>query len=137
MVEIMEGRVGKRSVECVRCVVNNLLHLVIVKYGVISLVPLYFHSPSARDNTDVPHGISGHISRLPVIIYIYSDTQPDHLSGPWNINILFLFERVHLCLQAVYQLSGHVCKSTWRYTSFLYASHFISCFMISCPFEKL
>ena len=38
MVEIIEGRLGKRSVERVRYVINNLLHLVIVKYGVISLV---------------------------------------------------------------------------------------------------
>ena len=34
-----------------------------------------------------------------------------------------------ICLQAVYQLSGPVCKSTWRYTSFLHASllHFMFC----------
>ena len=38
MVEILDGRVGKLSVERVRYVINNLLHLVIVKYGVISLV---------------------------------------------------------------------------------------------------
>ena len=38
MVEILDGRVGKHSVERVRYVINNLLHLVIVKYGVISLV---------------------------------------------------------------------------------------------------
>ena len=38
MVEILDGRVGKRSVERVRYVINNLLHLIIVKYGVISLV---------------------------------------------------------------------------------------------------
>ena len=38
MVEILDGRLGKRSVERVRCVINNLLHLVIVKYGDISLV---------------------------------------------------------------------------------------------------
>ena len=37
-VEILNGRLGKRSVERVRYVINNLLHLVIVKYGVISLV---------------------------------------------------------------------------------------------------
>ena len=37
-VEIMDGRVGKHPVERVRYVINNLLHLVIVKYGVISLV---------------------------------------------------------------------------------------------------
>ena len=38
MVEIHDGRLGKRSVERVRYVINNLLHLVIVKYGVISLI---------------------------------------------------------------------------------------------------
>ena len=38
MVEILDGRLGKRSVERVRYVINNLLHFVIVKYGVISLV---------------------------------------------------------------------------------------------------
>ena len=37
-VEILAGRLGKRSVERVRYVINNLLHLVIVKYGDISLV---------------------------------------------------------------------------------------------------
>ena len=38
MVEILDGRLGKRSVERVRYVIKNLLHLVIVKYGDISLV---------------------------------------------------------------------------------------------------
>ena len=38
MIEKLDGRLGKRSVERVRYVINNLLHLVIVKYGVISLV---------------------------------------------------------------------------------------------------
>ena len=38
MVEILDGRLGKRSVERVRYVINNLFHLVIVKYGNISLV---------------------------------------------------------------------------------------------------
>ena len=38
MVEILDGRLGKRSVVRVRYVINNLLHLVIVKYGDISLV---------------------------------------------------------------------------------------------------
>ena len=36
--EILDGKLGKRSVERVRYVINNLLHLVIVKYGDISLV---------------------------------------------------------------------------------------------------
>ena len=38
MVEILDGILGQRSVERVRYVINNLLHLVIVKYGDISLV---------------------------------------------------------------------------------------------------
>ena len=38
MVEIFDGRLGKRSVKRVRYGINNLLHLVFVKYGVISLV---------------------------------------------------------------------------------------------------
>ena len=38
MVEKLDGRLGKRSVERVKYVINNLLHLVIVKYGDISLV---------------------------------------------------------------------------------------------------
>ena len=38
MVEILDGRLRKRSVEPVRYVINNLLHLVIVKYGDISPV---------------------------------------------------------------------------------------------------
>ena len=47
MVEILDGRLGKHSVERVRYVINNLLHLVIVKYGVISL---YFVFPLAFDS---------------------------------------------------------------------------------------
>ena len=42
MVDILDGRLGKHSVEQVRYVINNLLHLVIVKYGVISLVLCIF-----------------------------------------------------------------------------------------------
>ena len=38
MAEILDGRLGKRSVEGVRYVIYHLLHLVIVKYGDISLV---------------------------------------------------------------------------------------------------
>ena len=41
-VEILDGRLGKRSVEQVRYAINNLSHLVIVKYGVISLVLCIF-----------------------------------------------------------------------------------------------
>ena len=42
MVEKLDGRLGKRSVERVRYVINNLLHLVIVKYGDISLLLCIF-----------------------------------------------------------------------------------------------
>ena len=38
MFEMLDGRLGKCSVERIRYVINCLLHLVIVKYGVISLV---------------------------------------------------------------------------------------------------
>ena len=38
MLEVLDERVGKHSVERVRYVINNLLHIHIVKYGVISLV---------------------------------------------------------------------------------------------------
>ena len=38
MVEILDGRLGQRSVERVRYVINNLLPFVIVKYGDISLL---------------------------------------------------------------------------------------------------
>ena len=38
MVEKLDRRLGKHSVERLRYVINNLLHLVIVKYGDISLV---------------------------------------------------------------------------------------------------
>ena len=48
MVEILDGRLGKCSVERVRYVINNLLHLVIVKYG---------------DNTVSTREISRHIPR--------------------------------------------------------------------------
>ena len=54
MVEILNGRVGKCLVERVRYVINNLLHLVFVKY---------FHSPSARNNSDPTREISHHITR--------------------------------------------------------------------------
>ena len=42
MVEILGGRLGQRSVERVTYVINNLLNLVIVKYGDISLVLCIF-----------------------------------------------------------------------------------------------
>ena len=49
MVEILDGRLGKRSVERERYVINNLLHLVIVKYGAISLVKLRVNRASETE----------------------------------------------------------------------------------------
>ena len=63
MVEILDERLGKRSVERVRYVINNLIHLVMWSYFTRNL---YFHSPSARDNTVATREISRHISRCPV-----------------------------------------------------------------------
>ena len=58
MVEILDGRLGKRSFERVRYVINNLLH-----YGHCEIWrhftrTLYFHSPSARDNAVATREIS-------------------------------------------------------------------------------
>ena len=62
MVEILDGRLGQSSVERVRYVINNLLHLVIVKWRHFTRT-LYFHSPAARDNTVATREISRHIPR--------------------------------------------------------------------------
>ena len=35
-----------------------------------------------------------------------------------------------ICLQAVYQLSGPVCKSTWRYNPSYHTAYLLSCFVI-------
>ena len=72
MVEILDGRLGKRSVERVRYVINNLLHLVIVKYGVISLVlcfPLAFGSWQYRHYS---WNISSYFTLTRVISLIYT-----------------------------------------------------------------
>ena len=84
MVEILDGRLGKRSVERVRYVINNLLHLVIVKYGSISLVLLYFHSPSPRDNTIATREISSS-SLTRVISLIGRAKRPPH----WGVQSRF------------------------------------------------
>ena len=79
MVEKLDGRLGKRSVERVRYVINNLLH--IVKYGVISLVLCI--STRLRLVT-----ILSLLVKYLVILhadpcnksYIYMDTSPDHIT---------------------------------------------------------
>ena len=61
MVEILNGRLGKRSVERVRYVKQfiTLGHCEIWSHFTRTL---YFHSPSARDNTVATHEISRHIT---------------------------------------------------------------------------
>ena len=53
MVEILDGRLAKRSVE----------QFITVKYGVIFTSTLYFYSPWDRDNTVFTREIYRHISR--------------------------------------------------------------------------
>ena len=60
MVEILDGRLGQRSVERVRYAINNLLHCEIWRHFTRTL---YFHSPVARDNTVATREISRHIPR--------------------------------------------------------------------------
>ena len=66
MVEVLGGRLGKHSVERVRYVINNLLLSHFTR-------TLYFHSPSARDNTVATHEISRHnytLTRVISLIYV-------------------------------------------------------------------
>ena len=63
MVEILDGRLGQRSVERVRYVINNLLHLGHCEIWKHFTRTLYFHSPAARDNAVATREISCHIPR--------------------------------------------------------------------------
>ena len=58
MVEILDGRVGKHSVERIRYVI--LGHCEIWSHFTCTL---YCHSPSSHDNTDATRQIWSHISR--------------------------------------------------------------------------
>ena len=62
MVEILDVRLGKRSVEQVRYVINiiTLNHCEIWRHFTRTL---YFHSPAARYNTVATREISRHIPR--------------------------------------------------------------------------
>ena len=71
MVEILDGRVGKHSVERVRYVINNLLHLVIVKYLVI------FHADPCNKS------------------YIYSDSR---LNRPESVSLASLTRQLIIIL---------------------------------------
>ena len=68
MVEILDWiEVGKWSVEQVRCVINNLLHLELWSHFTRSL---YLHSHSAHENTDATREITRHSARVVSLIYI-------------------------------------------------------------------
>ena len=60
MVEILDGRLGKRSVERLNKQFITLGHCEIWSHFTRTL---YFHSPSARDNTVATRDISRHIPR--------------------------------------------------------------------------
>ena len=63
MVEILDGRLGKRSVERVRYVIKQFITLGHCEIWRHFTRTLYFHSPSARDNTVITREISRHITR--------------------------------------------------------------------------
>ena len=63
MVEILDGRVGKHSVERVRYVINKFITLGHCEIWSHFTCTLYFHLPLARDNTDATREISRHITR--------------------------------------------------------------------------
>ena len=63
MGEILDGRAGKRSVERVRLCNKQFITLGHCEIWSHFTRTLYFHSPSARDNTDATREMSRHISR--------------------------------------------------------------------------
>ena len=63
MVEMVERRLGECSVERVRYVINKFITLGHCEIWSHFTRTLYFHSPSARDNTVATCEISRHISR--------------------------------------------------------------------------
>ena len=60
MVEKLDRRLGKGSVERVRYVINKFITLGHFEIWSHFTRTLYFHSPSARDNTVATHEISRH-----------------------------------------------------------------------------
>ena len=63
MVEILDGRLGQRSVERVRYVINKFITLGHCEIWRHFTRTLYFNSPAARDNTVATREISRHIPR--------------------------------------------------------------------------
>ena len=65
MVEILDGRVGKHSVERVRYVIKQFITLSHCEIWSHFTRSLYLHSPSAHENTDTTHEITRHIHADP------------------------------------------------------------------------
>ena len=63
MVEILDGRLGKHSVERVRLCNKQFITLGHCEIWSHFTCTLYFHSPSTRDKTVATSEISRHISR--------------------------------------------------------------------------
>ena len=75
--EILDGRLGKRSVERVRYVMNNITldHCEIWSHFTRTL---YFHSPSARENTVATRDyISSYFTLTRVISLVYENLDLD------------------------------------------------------------
>ena len=71
MVERLDGRVCKHSVERVRFIINNLVHLVIVKYGVSSLVLCISMKYLVIFDADPCNKSYIFITYLPLSLYIF------------------------------------------------------------------
>ena len=81
------------------------------------------------------------LATLQVHIFISSFTfmgAVDHAVSSFPKNFEFASLCSFICLQAVYQLSGLVCKATWNgCPSYSASPSFHALVLISCPFEKL
>ena len=91
---------------------------------VISLVTSHPYLPFCRHIIPILNFIS-----IEIFLGVISFSRPKTLNFYCTFFVCLLCS--FICLQAVYQLSGPVCKSTWRY----FASYSAS--LISCPLEKL
>ena len=132
MVEILDGRLGKRSVERVRYVINNLLHLIIVKYGVISLVLCIFTR-----------------LRLVTILSLLMTYLVIFHADPCNMQVLYIYNmctkkfviwrsRNLICLKYIVVTDFFLKTSTGRnYSNSAQSLLFCSFCLINEPFTRL
>ena len=81
MIEILDGRLGKRSVEQVRYAINNLLHLVIMKYGVIPLAFSSWQYCRYSWNISSYFTLTRVISLIYVCVGLYVHRMPKYIGG--------------------------------------------------------